>query len=519
MLLTVETSTISNQFARLMREQFLCRVITFGIVAWNEKQKSRTSTRTIFSGNLSGMENYRLAAALFKNRWQQVAAKRNEPERYFVTTFSTRELIADNIAGGEVWYQNIADYMTRKETREQLFFERKELGRMVEEAKFDNERERLFIKVCHESWRRRLGKLGERATRENANFSSLVRKEAERWRTSLARCKNAETLRETVVDFWSRGGANEMLQGDGLMSLWPLFGEKTWRTAKDLALLALVSYQPQSREEGNITTLQKILWKNEVHTTVSAEAIRWALRYFWQRSKGKESVNRRWNEETAEHEWQDQTWKSWTSNDEVERSQPTFIDDDAMGFMLAEAASTDGNDTLDSLKDEKKKLDEEFKQLSKAEQKEAGGKSLKERIKLLNDQIKVMSQGTTDKRRGALEVTRAISLAPFAGDITFNAKSGKKTNVSLYGTEVHATRYQYGIALTPDSLREPTRVLDVIDAITGLSEVAGNQSRFLYDFAPESIVFRWAEDFAFLHEGVKATAENLKQQVRKDLGI
>jgi CRISPR-associated protein Cst2 len=26
--------------------------------------------------------------------------------------------------------------------------------------------------------------------------------------------------------------------------------------------------------------------------------------------------------------------------------------------------------------------------------------------------------------------------------------------------------------------------------------VAGNQSRFLYDFAPEAILFRWTEDFA-----------------------
>jgi CRISPR-associated protein Cst2 len=330
--------------------------------------------------------------------------------------------------------------------------------------------------------------------------------------------------------------------------------------------------------EGNITTLQKILWKNEVHTTVSAEAIRWALRYFWQRRNGNDSVNRRWNEETGEHDWQDQTWKPWTSKDEVDRSQPTFIDDDAMGFMLAEAANTDGNDALDSLKDEKKKLDDEFKKLSKDEQKDAHGKSLRERVKLLNDQIKVLSQGTTDKRRGALEVTRAISLAPFAGDITFNAKSGTKTSTSLYGTEVHATRYQYGIALTPESLREPKRVLDVIDAVTALSEVAGNQSRFLFDFAPDSIVFRWTDDFAprllygfemdtdtnlsfpiilekvkngdiaanelyiggnivkalsdedrkllsgngigaFLHDGVKATAQKLKEQVRKDLGV
>ena len=32
----------------------------------------------------------------------------------------------------------------------------------------------------------------------------------------------------------------------------------------------------RGENEGNITTLQKLLWKGEVHTTVSAEAIRWA---------------------------------------------------------------------------------------------------------------------------------------------------------------------------------------------------------------------------------------------------
>ena len=164
--------------------------------------------------------------------------------------------------------------------------------------------------------------------------------------------------------------------------------------------------------------------------------------------------------------------------------------------MLAEAASTDGNDELDSLKGDKKKLDDEFKSLSKEDQKEDYGKSLKEQMKVLDGKIKVKSQGKADKRKGALEVTRAISLLPFVGDITFNAKSGTKSNTSLYGTEVHATRYQYGIALTPESLRDKSRVLDVIDAVVNLAEVAGNQSRFLYDFAPDAVVFRWTDDFA-----------------------
>lgn len=252
----------------------------------------------------------------------------------------------------------------------------------------------------------------------------------------------------------------------------------------------------RGENEGNITTLQKILWKNEVHTTVSAEAIRWAFRYFWQKRNGYNSVNRRWNDESGDHDWQDQTWKPWTSNEEGDNKLPTFIDDDVMGFMLAEAASTDGNDLLDSLKNDRKLFDEEFKKLSKEEQKADNGKSLNERKKELDAKIKVMSQGKADKRKGALEVTRAISLLPFAGDITFNAKSGTKSNTSLYGTEVHATRYQYGIALTPESLREKARVLDVIDAVVNLAEVAGNQSRFLFDFAPDSVVFRWTDDFA-----------------------
>ncbi len=258
LITAVETNRASNEFAELSNGSFLCRVVTFGIVSWNEKQKIRTYTRTVVSGNLPGLENYRIAAALFKNRWQMVKEKRDrkgnitEPERFFVTTYSAREFIADNIAQGKVWYHDLATYMNVKEAREGLLYERKEIHEMIEHASFDNENERTFIRVCHESWRRRLGKLGERARKENlgdSGFGRLVSKEREKLRTSLARSKNADTLRETVVDFWARGGANQHLQGDGLLKLLPLFDEKNWRKSRDLALLALISYQPQSPEE------------------------------------------------------------------------------------------------------------------------------------------------------------------------------------------------------------------------------------------------------------------------------
>jgi len=211
--------------------------------------------------------------------------------------------------------------------------------------------------------------------------------------------------------------------------------------------------------EGNITTLQKILWKGDVHTTVSAEAIRFAIRWYWQRRNGDEYLNRQWDDNILRHTWQDPEFKGGVQ----------FIDDDLLGFMSARAAAQEANE---------------------AEEAQRGSRT--------------RARGTVDRRRGRLEVSRAISLSPFAGDITFNAASSgatpsaSRTGVDPvpYGTEVHATRYQYGFALTPEDLVDSKRALAVVDAILSLSEVAGNQSRFLFDFSPESVVFRWTDDFA-----------------------
>ena len=216
--------------------------------------------------------------------------------------------------------------------------------------------------------------------------------------------------------------------------------------------------------EGNITTLQKLLWKGNVHTTVSSEAIRWALRYYWQ-ANGVE-VNRLWDEERDEHRWRDVNWEGWSNE-----TGKTYIDDDLLGYMKAEGAREEGE------------------------------------------------KGTTSKRRGVLENSRAISTTPYAGDITFNARSGVKDSTSLYGTEMHATRYQYGFSMTPERLRDKKRCLNALDAISGLGEVAGNHSRFLYDFSPEAIVIRISDDpaprilYCFEESDGNITAHDLVRKV------
>ena len=59
---------------------------------------------------------------------------------------------------------------------------------------------------------------------------------------------------------------------------------------------------PLAETEGNITTLQKLLWLGKVHTTVSAESIRFALR---RRLAEHETTNRRWDEELRTNVWED----------------------------------------------------------------------------------------------------------------------------------------------------------------------------------------------------------------------
>lgn len=95
-----------------------------------------------------------------------------------------------------------------------------------------------------------------------------------------------------------------------------------------------------------------------------------------------------------------------------------------------------------------------------------------------------------------------MSLTPWPGDVTFNAASPGATpsaqkrgvNPVPYATELHATRYQYALAMTPARLRVPARAARALDALCSLGEVAGNQGRFLYDFSPDAVVFRLTED-------------------------
>lgn len=194
-----------------------------------------------------------------------------------------------------------------------------------------------------------------------------------------------------------------------------------------------VAANNRAENDGNATTLQKVIRGGRIHSTVSSEAIRYALREVWH-AEDAGSVNRR--PAGTGFEFADKEFKK----------PGEFIDTDVLGFMHAK------KETLN--------------------------------------------------RRAPLEVCRAVSLAPWPGTISHNfASPGSNPAVKSkhpipYAAEVHDTRYQYSVALTPGSLLKDAagRTERTLRGLQNLRRVAGNHARYLYDFSPEAVVLRVTPD-------------------------
>jgi len=213
---------------------------------------------------------------------------------------------------------------------------------------------------------------------------------------------------------------------------------------------------------GNTTTLQKVFHQDDVHTSVSAEAIRFALRYRFQLENL--NVNRTYDSDLGRLDYEDEKRKGWNP-----ASASVFIDDDLMGFMDAAAA-----------------------QIEKEDETAAEGVEVAEGEKPARGARKQPPKGKTTKRTSPLAVGRAVSLRPYRGELSFNAVSGEKLQgkLTLYNAEMHTTEYQYSFGLNLDDVVKKENIGHLVDAVVDPPPVAGNHARFAYDFSPASIVLR-----------------------------
>lgn len=220
-----------------------------------------------------------------------------------------------------------------------------------------------------------------------------------------------------------------------------------------------VAHNNRGESEGTISTLQKVIRNGDLYSTVSSEAIRYAIRESW---LADDAV--RLNRRVAHNQ---STWMDKEFKDPAD-----FIDNDILGYMHAKKETVSRRGILEI------------------------GRAV-----------------STTHWPGTIS-------AHFASPGSNPAVA--PDNPIPYQCEVHDTRYQYTFALTPEALLKDkrTRTEKTLLAIQNLRRPAGNHARFLFDFAPDAVVLRWTPDpaprmmFCFEDDDGRLSLEKLVARVR-----
>lgn len=194
-----------------------------------------------------------------------------------------------------------------------------------------------------------------------------------------------------------------------------------------------VAHNNRGENEGTVSTLQKIIRDGDIYSTVSAEAIRYALRETWQ-IDGTDDLNR-----IVAHEGS--KWADFAFKDKEK-----YIDNDVLGFM-----------------NPKKETDSR--------------------------------RGRLEFTRAVSTTPWMGTISAHFASIGSNPALMNKAPIP-YQAEVHDTRYQFSFAMTPADLYrdKAARAEKTLRGIQNLRRVAGNHAHFLYDFSPEVVVLRWTPD-------------------------
>ncbi|MGD2180936.1 type I-MYXAN CRISPR-associated Cas8a1/Cmx1 [Lusitaniella coriacea] len=215
-----------------------CQVITLGTVAWSSQQKTRTGLYVV-EPDYQVCQTYEACKSHLSDR---VVESSNGT---FIPKSLAREFIAENLARNKPWYSGISDVITSNELFNRLTYEREGLNQMVKETEWDTKDEKLFVEACHEAISYTYGQLASYAQKrgEVPNFD----RETVKIRTSLGRCKNAETFREFISSFFAKAGKIPTLQEHWTELMNMILCD--WKKSRDLALLALASYKGKGLQE------------------------------------------------------------------------------------------------------------------------------------------------------------------------------------------------------------------------------------------------------------------------------
>lgn len=109
--------------------------------------------------------------------------------------------------------------------------------------------ERSLIASIHTALRQRFGAIADETTGNPAAFKNRCQGERDKWRLAFAGARTHDQVRHALADLWSRAGTIAELQGDGWKTIQPLLRPDAWEDARDMALIAMASYQGRGGDE------------------------------------------------------------------------------------------------------------------------------------------------------------------------------------------------------------------------------------------------------------------------------
>lgn len=241
-----------------------CYAMTFTPTPWASQQKSRVATIQIPPGDTSAIDRFERAMAhlppriITRTRQETTGRGRQrttiERRESFRSDSVVRPLIAENLALGRKWYAGFVNLMTKinpatdEPFRVRLQYERGGLHAMIADNQmWDENGERIVVQAVHEALRGRYAQIADENKSSPVAMKNRFAGEYDRWRLAFAGAKTADQFRHALCDLFSRAGRNQVLQKQWTEIL-PLLRQRNWQHARDLALLALCSYQGRNIE-------------------------------------------------------------------------------------------------------------------------------------------------------------------------------------------------------------------------------------------------------------------------------
>ena len=251
-----------------------CHAMTFTPTPWAKQQKSRVATIDIPAGGDRLLDRYERAAqhlppriALRVVRESSGKGKQRtttEHQEAFRSESVVRTLVAENLACGRKWYAGFVNLMTKidpatdKPFRNRLFYEQKGLHAMIsDDQMWDEAGERIVVQAVHEALRGRYAKIAGENKNNKTAMKNRFAGEYDRWRLAFAGAKTADQFRHALCDLLSRSGRIAALQSNWSAIL-PMLRQGNWQHARDLALLALCSYQSNRADKDTTDTLEPL---------------------------------------------------------------------------------------------------------------------------------------------------------------------------------------------------------------------------------------------------------------------